>query len=580
MARIDSTCESFEGANPWRQTALRTATVGGVFCIVVIALLLTNFVRRTVFDARRVEELDRLKIEILSRSNDEELMTRIRQLDLRVRRERIRRLDFSRKGSYLLAGGVVVLLIGLKWARSFRKKLPWPQPRGDMRDVQVREATLARRAVTVGLAVLGSGALLLSLNPQVDFDKAGKGGASYPSTEQVGRNWPRFRGPGGLGISAYGNAPVSWNGATGEGILWKSKVPLPGHNSPVVWEGRVFLSGADANEREVNCFDAFTGELLWQKAVDTPADSNAKPPDVMEDTGFAAPTCVTDGRRVFAIFANGDVGCFDVEGKKLWTRSLGVPESAYGYASSLDVYRNLVLIQYDQANAEDEKSKMMALNASSGATVWETKRPVGGAWASPIVAKVGNQDQLITCGDPWVVAYNPGNGAELWRAECLGADLAPSPIYAGGLVLAIESNTKVVAIRPDGRGDVGKTHIVWMAEDGIPDICSPVGNGQVVILLTSDGTLTCYRTADGAKLWEKDLGTYFKASPTLVGDRLYLLSEKGVMFIAEVGGEYKELARCELGEGCHASPAFGDGRIYIRGLEQLYCIGTAALQNR
>ncbi|MHC4574441.1 MAG: outer membrane protein assembly factor BamB family protein [Planctomycetota bacterium] len=101
----------------------------------------------------------------------------------------------------------------------------------------------------------------------------------------------------------------------------------------------------------------------------------------------------------------------------------------------------------------------------------------------------------------------------------------------------------------------------------------------MIFLLTSDGTLTCYQVRDGTKLWEKDLGTYFKASPSLVGGRLYLLSEKGVMFVAEVGSEYKEVARCELGEDCHASPAFVDGRIYIRGLQHLYCIGTATAQN-
>ncbi|MHC4333719.1 MAG: outer membrane protein assembly factor BamB family protein, partial [Planctomycetota bacterium] len=120
------------------------------------------------------------------------------------------------------------------------------------------------------------------------------------------------------------------------------------------------------------------------------------------------------------------------------------------------------------------------------------------------VAGRSHQDQLITCGDPWVIAYNPANGEELWRAECMGDDLAPSPIYAGGLVLAIESNIKMVAIRPDGRGDVTKTHILWMVEDGIPDICSPVSNGELIFLLTTDGTLTCYRLTDHAKLWEQD----------------------------------------------------------------------------
>jgi outer membrane protein assembly factor BamB len=548
------------------------AVIGGVFSVIVATLLVVNYVRRTVFDERRVAELDRLKIEILSQPNDEQLMSRIRDLDLRVRRERIRRLDFSHKGIRLLAAGLVTLLVGIMWASGFRRKLPGPALQGDVRAKQVEQGAWARRAVTAGALLLAAGGLLLALIPQVDF--------AGPSLEvKPDQTWPAFRGPGGMGISVTTDVPTKWNGKRGDGILWKKKVPLPGHNSPIVWGDRVFVSGADANESRVYCYDALSGRLLWQDAVETEAGKTSEPLDVMEDTGLAAPTCVTDGKRTCAIFANGDVGCFDFSGRQLWTRGLGVPDSAYGYSSSLALYKNLILIQYDQATEDDEKSRVIALNIASGQTVWETKRPVGSSWASPVVANIEGKDQLITCGDPWVIAYNPANGEELWRAECMGDDLAPSPIYAGGLVFAVESNIKMVAIRPDGRGDVTKTHILWMVEDGIPDICSPVSNGELIFLLTSDGTLTCYRVEDQAKLWEQDLGTYFKASPTLAGERLYLLSEKGEMFIAEFADGYKELGRCELGEDCHASPAFASGRIYIRGLEHLYCIGTTPSEN-
>ena len=576
----------------WYQTAVQTAVVGAVFSIIVLVLLGFNYIQRTVFDAGRTETLDKLKIDILSKPDDDALKSRIRELDLRVRQDRIRRWDFSRKGGYLLLGGLAVLLVGAKLAAMPRKKLPFPQVRADDRQRQLGEAMRARRAVTIGSAAFGAAALLLVFGTGPGFNQSAAG-------PQKIYKWPRFRGPGGLGVSDATNVPVQWNGKTGKGVLWKTRVPLPGHNSPVLWGQRVFLSGANENDRHVYCFDAFSGNLLWQRAVESVADANAEPLEPMEDTGYAAPTTVTDGRRVCAIFANGAVACFDVDGKPLWTKNLGVPENPYGYASSLAMYRHLLLIQYDQASAEDGKSKMMALNVFSGDPVWETRRDVSASWTSPIVATVSDQNQppivgdptsrivatvgdrgqLITVGDPCVIAYEPASGAELWRAECMGADLAPSPIYAGGFVFAIESSIKMVAIRPDGRGDVTETHIVWTVEDGIPDICSPVSNGQRIFLLTSDGTLTCYQVADGAKLWERDLGTYFSASPTLVGDRLYLLSEKGVMFIAEAAGEYEELTRCELGEDCHATPAFLDGRIYIRGLEHLYCIGTGGRKN-
>jgi outer membrane protein assembly factor BamB len=353
-------------------------------------------------------------------------------------------------------------------------------------------------------------------------------------------------------------------------------VSLPGHNSPVVWDSRIFVSGATEDKREVYCFDASSGKPLWQRTVEVVQDPNSKPVKITVDegTGLAACTTATDGRRVFAIFANGDVACFDIKGKEVWTRNLGVPDSAYGYASSLTTYKNLLLVQYDQGAVEDEKSRLIALSVFSGQPVWQTPRPVPASWTSPIIIDVNSRPQVITCGDPCVIAYGPADGAEIWRVACLGTDVAPSPIYAGGLVLVIEPYTKVVAIRPDGRGDVTKTHIAWSLGMDAPDICSPVANSELIFLLSTFGTLTCRKVADGTRLWEKDLEGSFRASPTLAGDHLYLLSEKGVMFIIEAAREYKELARCELGEDCQASPAFADGRIYIRGVENLYCIGA------
>ena len=572
--RVEGNSVNSKTMKPRYQTAVMTAVVGCVFSLIVLVLLVFNYVRRTGVDARRIDELDRLKIEILEQPTDEELKSQIRELDLRVRQDRIRRLDFSRNGIYLLLGGVAVFLIGVKCACAFRKKLPSPQSKGDSRNEQICEARRGRWAVTAGLVVLVAGAILLASRPSIDLGRVGTVGTSYPSAEEIGKNWPRFRGPGGLGISAYTNVPTNWNGKTREGILWKKKVPLPGHSSPVFWGDRVFVSGGNKDKREVYCFDAVSGKQLWQGSVECVEGSSSVEVKVDEATGFAAPTAVTDGRRVYAIFANGDVGCFDVKGKKVWTINLGVPDSTYGYASSPAMYRNLLLIQYDQGNVEDEKSRLIALSVFSGQIVWQTQRPVPNSWTSPIVIKVGNQHQIITCGDPWVIAYDPSNGAEIWRVGCLGTDVAPSAIYAGGLVFATEPYTKLVAIRQDGQGDVTETHIAWSVEHDAPDICSPVSNGELFFSLTTFGTLSCYKVADGTPLWEKDLEGTFRASPSIVGSRVYLLSERGVTIIIEVGDEYRELARCELGEACYASPAFADGRIYIRGVENLYCIGT------
>jgi len=555
----------------WYEAAKGVAVVAGVFSVIIFGLLVLNYLQKELLDPVRAERLENLKVKLLEQPKNEALITKIRELDLQLRKDKIRRLQFSQRGGLLLLGAIAVFLVGIKSAKTFKEQLPHPPPAiTDQQARQIRQVKLARWVTVASLAILVLTVLFFINTPEIDFTKAD---SSYPSEEEIAKNWASFRGPQGNGISAYTNTPTKWDGKSGHAIIWKTSVPLPGHNSPVIWNDHVFLTGANKQKNQVYCFDAVSGELLWQADLKVPSAVAGEALDMYEDTGYAAPTVATDGSRVCAIFPTGDVGCFDFEGKKLWARNLGTPDSAYGYASSLAMYQNLLLIQYDQATADDNKSRIMALDTFSGMTVWETNRPVPGSWTSPIVVKITDQNQLITSADPWVIAYNPSNGAELWRVDCLGTDVAPSPIYAGGLIFGIHPYTSLVAIKPTGRGDVTQTHIAWKATDNIPDICSPVSNGKLIFLLETYGKLTCYKVSDGTKLWEKDLETSFTASPSLADNRLYMLSEKGVMFIATVGDEYTELVKSSLGEKCYASPAFADGRIYIRGVENLYCIG-------
>jgi outer membrane protein assembly factor BamB len=571
----ENASQQIQATSSWYRCAVATAVLSAVFSIVVCAFILMNYGRSKMVGTAEETALADLKLEIRNKPDDEQLLSRIRQFDLLLRQQRIRALDRSRKGSYLLLSGVVFFIISLRSVIEFKKKPPTPQPGADQLTEQVGNAKFARWAVTGGLVILCSGSLFLATRPDIDFVKAGAAGTASYSIDDIAKNWASFRGPNGAGISTHADVPSRWDGKTSEGILWKTGIPLPGNNSPVVWGDRIFLSGADPNNRQVFCFDTSTGGLLWKGDVLGLPKSDEEPLEDMEEAGLAAPTVATEGRRVYAIFPTGDVASFDFKGKKVWEKNLGRPDSSYGYASSLAMYQNLLLIQYDQGVVEDEKSALIALDGFSGRIVWQTKRPVGNSWASPIVASIGEQFQVLTCGDPWVIGYNPSDGAELWRVNCLTGDVAPSAIYANGLVFVIEPYSKLVAIKPDGKGDVTKTHVAWISEEGGPDICSPVSNSKSIFLLATEGLLECYNVSDGKRLWEKDLEEYFYASPSLVGNNLYLLSDKGIMFIAEAGSEYKELAKCELGEKCHASPAFADGRIYIRGIENLYCIGSS-----
>jgi outer membrane protein assembly factor BamB len=238
------------------------------------------------------------------------------------------------------------------------------------------------------------------------------------------------------------------------------------------------------------------------------------------------------------------------------------------------MYKNLLIVLYDQGSADDNLSKIIAFDSTSGSVVWETKRPVPNSWATPIIINTGKRDEIITDGSPWVIAYDPATGSEFWRVKCLSGDVAPSPVYGNGLVFAVNAYAKLAAIRPDGQGDVTQTNVAWTGDSGLPDICSPLTNGDLLFLLQTYGLMTCYDAKTGQIVWENDFAETFRASPSLVGDKVYLLTVDGLMIIINAGREIKEIGRYELGEKTNCSPAFLDGRIYIRGKENLYCIGN------
>ena len=397
-----------------------------------------------------------------------------------------------------------------------------------------------------------------------------------PEAEELRRSWPAFRGPDGSGVSQHVNVPTEWDGASGQGVLWKTPVPLPGANSPIIWKDRVFLSGATKDRREVFCFDALSGRMLWRRDAAPDSSRADSPIKVSQDTGYAAPTMATDERLVYAMFATGDVVAFDFSGLKIWNRSLGSVKNHYGLASSLVTYKGRVIVQFDQGTGKNGRSKLLALDGATGRTVWQVARQVPASWCSPIVVQHQSRPLLITCSDPWVIAYAPQSGAEVWRADCLApAEVAPSPIYSDGLVFAVNDYAALSAIRAGGSGDVSNTHVEWQGDVGLPDVSSPLATNRFILLLSSYGILTCYdKKQGGDPLWEDDFDAKFKSSPSLAGGRVYLLSEDGKAWIVEpTPARCKRIAEADLGEKCVSSPAFQDGRIYIRGDRHLFCIG-------
>jgi len=605
------------------RTAVRMAIVAGGFSLLVGVLMAYDYARRWQDDPSEHLAYQALKAAAAQQPDNPALEAEIQRLDEQLRRQYFRQRAFMATGAVLLAIGVCACVGFARLAVVLRRRLPQPDADVALRDYEAEFARPARWAVAgmgavlmvaaVGLCVwayarVPAGALVASgdagTNGNTPAGTPGGGSTGQPprggqsggptsrpptpppvgphvqipdeppSAEQIKQAWPRFRGPGGLGISAYSDVPTTWDAASGKNILWKTEVPLPGNNSPVVWGDRVFLSGADEKRREVYCFDAHSGTLLWQKPVPATALSTAGELEVSQDTGYAAPTTATDGRLVFAMFANGDLAAFDFEGNLAWNHSFGIPDNAYGHASSLLTYQNLLFVLLDQGEAKEKLSKLYALDIRTGKIVWEAQREVPNSWATPILIHAAGRDQLITAADPWTIAYDPHDGKELWRADCLRQDIGPSPTFADGVVYVATEYRCLSAIRADGQGDVTETHILWQAEDGLPDTCSPLVTDKYVFVLATYGILTCYEVEKGEWLWELELDGNFQSSPSLVDELVYVISDEGKAWVVEPGpSEGKIAAEADLGERCVTSPAFQPGRIYLRGEKHLFCIG-------
>jgi len=616
----------------WALAATRVAVIAAIFSLVVLAVLAVNLHRARMVDPLTATQITALKTQLAKTPLDEGLKDRIREADRRTREEYFRSEAFLHDGLWLLGGGIIVLLLGWKAARGWRNT-PWlPEfSANDPRAVNAR----SRRAVAavgvllagtlLGLAVRGQHELRLpaanigsaspiriitlgtptptanaagtalvagaspttaagtavnvatATGPQSTAGTPNGHGGAAPAPKVVtvgaGGSWASFRGPGGRGVAPAAGLVEKWDGDKGVNIRWKAPITLPGANSPVVWGDYLFLTGADEHQRMIYCLNARTGESRWKQPVAGLSCADTGPLTVSDDTGYAAPTAATDGAHLCAIFANGDLACLDFTGKIRWAKNIGLPNNQYGHASSLLIYKKLLIVQFDQGpSADDGKSALLAFEVATGDPVWSVKRPVPNSWSTPIVITTGGHDELITCGSPLVIAYHPANGKELWRAECLGGDVAPSPIFAGGLVFVVNQGSNLAAIRPGGSGEVTKSRVSWMSQDNLPDIASPVSDGKLVFI-TAQATVACVDAVTGKSVWQHDYDTPFRASPTLVGDRVYLVDEAGVTHIIAAARAFKEFAANPLGEHVAASPAIANGCIYLRGKHTLFCIG-------
>ena len=581
------------------RVARGVAVVAFVFSLIVCILLIANYLQLKAVDPLNNPALNSLLEKLQMEPNDVELRDEIRAIDLLARKAYFTSQWQIRTGGFMLLAGIVLFIVCIKIMKGLRPRIPQPgKPRSE--DSIFRSKSLARRLIATGGAILlvvsllfaflsydeltGKGMLKLSgtdkMGREQEDDIAGRsvdekpggkfeaiqGGAiDYPSPEEQMENWPSFRGPGGIGIAGADNAPTFWDGKSGEGILWKVALSKPGLNSPILWQDLLFLSGADEDGQEVYCFNRHTGELLWSRLINDIPGSPAVLPEVSPDTGYAASTMTTDGQRVFAIFPTGDIVCFDFEGNRVWAKNIGMPENHYGHASSLIMYKSRLLVQYDDA----AEPRLIALDAATGESQGEILREVAASWASPILVNTGSRYELILSATPYRTSYDPETGEELWRIECLMGEVGPSPSYAAGRVFAVNQYALLAAIDTETR------EMLWEAYEDLPDASSPLATDNYLIVPTNYGVVTSFNAETGEVLWTHEFDNGFYSSPILVGDKVYLMDRSGVMHIFMKAEEFQLVEESELGECSDSTPAFTDDLIYIRGIENLYCIGNS-----
>jgi len=404
-------------------------------------------------------------------------------------------------------------------------------------------------------------------------------------------NWPQWRGPEATGITLEKNLPSRWTAS--ENIVWKVNLAGRGTSTPVIWGDRIFLtsqvgegpvnyrtagyreSARPADDRVrffIQCFRRSDGHLLWQHEVAPGKDLEAVHPK----HNLATPSCVTDGHFVFAWFGTGQLVCLDLKGKLVWERSIGEDYSPFkllwAHGSSPVLYKNSVILQCDH----DPAAYLLALDKFTGKTLWKTDRGKGlRSYSTPLVITGKIRDELIVNSNPRIDAYDPATGELLWYADENCPVPVPMPVFVDGMLYTSRgySSGPYMAIRPGGKGDVSKTHVLWRVPTGAPYVSSLLYYRDLIYMATENGIVICADGSTGAVIWKERIGGVFSASPVGGDGKIFFLNEAGATFVLAGGRNFTLLQRNTLDERCLASPAISDGKIFIRSDQHLFCIG-------
>jgi outer membrane protein assembly factor BamB len=389
-------------------------------------------------------------------------------------------------------------------------------------------------------------------------------------------DWPLWRGPKGDGIVTDPAVVQQWSAT--ENVVWKVPVPGIGHSSPVVSAGLIFLTSfdPDTKNRLLLCFERKDGKLLWQKTV-----LSADVEKMHKNNTPASSTPAADGTHVWVTFLDGEkiaVACHDFTGKQLWLKSFNGFVSQHGFCGTPTLFENYVIVNGDS----DGDAFLAALDKKTGETRWKTERPNRTrSFSTPLFIEVSGKTQMVLAGSKSVAAFDPKTGKQHWVADSATDKFVATVAYADGVVCATGTspNQTLVGIKPDGSGNITKTHTLWSDTRGAAYVPSPLGFGKHFFVLSDAGIATLLEAKTGKVIWSERLGSRLHhASPLLINDLVYCLADNGQMFILKPAEEFEIVAKNALGEECHATPAVSDGQLFIRSATSLWCIGGKTIR--
>jgi outer membrane protein assembly factor BamB len=391
-------------------------------------------------------------------------------------------------------------------------------------------------------------------------------------------DWPQFRGPNGDGISEAASVPLHWSQT--DHVVWKQVVPGTGWSSPVLSEGKLYVTtavsdptgGISLRALRLNADD---GRIDWDVEVIRPESGAAK--QMHNKNSLASPTPIIDGDRLYVHFGHMGTAALDTDGNVVWTQTALTYKPRHGNAGSPVLVDDLVVFSCDA----EEDPFIAALDCHSGDVRWKVDRRTSAvktfSFSTPTVIEVDGAKQIISAGSGMVGAYRPEDGEELWRVEYdEGYSVVPRPVFSDGLVFVISGfeTPTLLAIDPHGAsGKVTESHVKWRHKKGAPLTPSVLVVDDELYFVSDAGVASCLDTATGKVRWTKRLGGNFSASPVFADGRIYFLSEEGRMHVVARGRSFQLLAANDIEERTLASAAVSHGALYVRSETHLWCFG-------